>query len=1164
MRYTALVALLAPLCVSLAPAQSLEPFQRFDNTVGPAVYVNPSHEKLTRLMRRAVPSRRGVLPSVLEKTLPPLTAEELRKLNTPGDLGGRPYLKTVGVHRQTGVDLQVDGRWQSMSSGERIFRVSLRSPNAEGIRLHFENFHVGSGRVWIHDGKDETEVFGPYTGDGPWKDGAFWSDYILAETITVEFEPAADFHEGDPIPFTVREISHLADAGSVMPRPSLKSTARSAAAACHLDASCYPEWQLSAKGVARMLFEVEGGAATCSGTLLNTRTQSNVPWFITADHCISDESGARSLQIFWFYQTASCNGVAPDGRSVPRMLGASYVAGIPFAQGDATLLRLREIPDGVVLQGWSPENVQLTGQVTGIHHPDGSHRRISFGSLRQPVPYQGIEPGAFLGVQLDGGGLTQPGSSGSALFAQPGVLIGMLSHGPKLEESEYCARLPFPIAYGRFSLFYPVIRQYLEGGPPANTGTPRSVLTSGSPVSLNMPSVETSTLFGDTFEINVPQGATRLDIRVSAPAQIEVGVLARFGQAPVLENGQAVADSSKVGAGTQTITLSPPRAGTYFIRLALITTRMPVTVELSATVATGPATNPGTTPGGTSRQLASGQAVSYQFSARPNPVLYNGSTGFTVQVPSGAERLEIQIRTDTPNVDVDLYARRGQDVTILDGRVAAEYRSEGFDGNETLVITSQSQPALVAGTYYIALAVLDSNIAITGQIRATITAGAGGGTGGTGTLLISGQARTLDIPALQNPSIFNGAAGFRIEVPAGATQLEVTLRSSAQADVDLFVRANADVAADNGRVTADWSSENLDSNERVVITGANLRPGTYYIALVQFTRDVPTQVVLTATVTGGSSGGSTTPGGPSVLTPGRAANFRIGPVESPTLFNGEYGFLVRVPEGATRVDINLRTATPNADVDLYVRRSRDIGVENGRPVADHASESESGQESIVIDSRSTPPLQPGDYYISLGLFSANVQAAGTTTATVVTGGSGGGTQPGSPTALSPGQPARFQLPAVDRPTLFNGNYSFVMDVPQGASRLQISLSSEFPRIDTDLYVRYDAQPELVDGNVVADYTATTDFANETLVISPQSSPALRPGRYFISIATFTTGAATTGTITATVARGIFSQTQSEVTKLLLQEQSTLVEATPFVLPQKSSLTKLQIKQQISE
>lgn len=1130
----------------LLPAQTLQPLQRFDNTVGPAPYYNPAQDTLQRSVKRALPSRRSALPSVLDKMLPPLSEAELDKLKPAGDLGGRPYLKTVGIHRSTGVDLSAAGRWQSGSDGARVFRFALGSPGAHGIRLHFERFHAGAGRVWLHDGTgEESEVFGPYMADGPWSNGEFWSDYVLAETVILEFEPAPGFREGDPLPFEVREISHLADSGEVLPMPDPKSRAKqSEAVSCHLDATCYPEWQQSARGIARMLFEVEGGAATCSGTLLNTRPQSNIPWFLTADHCISDEASARSLQAFWFYQTASCNGAPPDLRSVPRTLGASYVAGIPFERGDATLLRLREIPNGVVFQGWSPDNVALTGTATGIHHPAGSHRRISFGSLREPVAYSGIQVGAFIGVQLDGGGLTQPGSSGSALFARPGVIIGQLSHGPKMEINEYCARLPFPIAYARFSLFYPVIRQYLENGgadnaPPQNN---TRALTAGTPVSLTMPAVDAPTLFGDTFEVSVPQGSTRLEIKLTAPADAEVGVLARFGQAPVVENGQAIADSSQTGKGSQTIVLAPPRAGTYFVRMALITTKTQVPVTLVANVAAAPAA---------ARQLTSGQAVPFQFSARPNSALYNGASGFTIQVPAGAQRLEVQIRTETANADVDLYVRRGEDVTVADRQIVADARSEGTGGNEDIVISS-----VTPGTYYIALTVVNSNLAVSGQIRATAVMASDGGN-----VLTSGQPRTLNLPAVQNATILNGADGYRIDVPAGATQLEVTLRSSAQADIDLFVRPNADVAVDGNRVVADWRSENNDSNESVVISGANLRPGTYYIALVQFTRNVAAQAVLTATVTGGTTADA--PGRTTVLTPGRAANFRIGPVSSPTLFTGENGFLLRVPQGATRVDLNLRTATQNADVDLFVRRGREVAIEERRPVFDYSSESASGQEAVVIDSRSNPPLQPGDYYIALALFNTDVEASGTITATVVTGsGSGGGTQPGAPTQLSPGQPAPFQLPAVDQPTLFNGNYSYVIDVPQGAARLQINLSSEFSQVDTDLYVRYEAQPELSGGSVIAEYTASTDFASETLTVSSQSAPALRPGKYYISIATFTTGAATRGTVTATVSRGIFAQTQMEESKPAIESQQDTKAFLPMT--EKSETPKLKLKHQTGE
>src|SRR4051812_37749745 len=88
------------------------------------------------------------------------------------------------------------------------------------------------------------------------------------------------------------------------------------------------------------------------------------------------------------------------------------------------------------------------------------------------------------------------------------------------------------------------------------------------------------------------------------------------------------------------------------------------------------------------------------------------------------------------------------------------------------------------------------------------------------------------------------------------------------------------------------------------------------------------------------------------------------------------GFSVTVPAGATRLDIAVRTTTPNADVDLFVRYGQDVALVSGNVVADFTSQGPTGNEQVTISASSTPTLRAGTYYISLGLFTNNIQVSG--------------------------------------------------------------------------------------------------------------------------------------------------------------------------------------------
>ena len=102
------------------------------------------------------------------------------------------------------------------------------------MRVEFDDFSVGAGSVWVHDG---TNVAGPYTGRGLFDDGHFWSAAVFSGSIIVEYEPASDTPSELEPPFTIRAISHQA-------RTAVDATAgtKDPADFCELDANCYPDW----------------------------------------------------------------------------------------------------------------------------------------------------------------------------------------------------------------------------------------------------------------------------------------------------------------------------------------------------------------------------------------------------------------------------------------------------------------------------------------------------------------------------------------------------------------------------------------------------------------------------------------------------------------------------------------------------------------------------------------------------------------------------------------------------------------------------------------------------------------------------------------------------------------------------------------------------------
>lgn len=1081
----------------------------FGQSVDPKTYFAPEKDRGKLAAARMLPSLGAAMAPAAPQILDPVTESERRAIP---ELPGVP---TAGLHRKLTLPASRTGHWEAIGS-RRVWRTSIHSPGARSLRVHFSDFNAGAGRVWVHNGSaEQPEIGGPYTGLGWTGDGDFWSDIISGDTIVIEYEAASADQRA---PFEVTEISHALS--GIAQTEADPEGPRLAALSCHQDASCFPEWTDTGKSVARYVFEKDGGSYLCTGTLLNTRQSRSIPYFITADHCVDSDSVARTVQAFWFYQTSRCNGPAPATRDLPRSLGARYLAGGDLQQGDFTLMRLTDVPSGVIFSGWSADAVDVGTTLTGIHHPAGDFRRLSQGrSAADSTLGSGLARDRFYSVQW-AAGHTEGGSSGSGLFSAPGRLVGTLYGGLRTATGvTKCDLDPDYSFYGRFATAYPTLRDFLEDRDTTtnNPGSGSSTqLTSGQPQSFKLGPVNSPTLFTGTtsmYRVTVPANATRLQIRIaSATPGVDIDLYARFDQAPVLGDGRVIADHSSTGTGAdETITItaqsSPAlRAGNYVIAMAMFSTGVVADGTITVTIDTQQAA-------AQPIRLTSGQAQRFSYSPVSSSTLMNApGSMFDIVVPQDATKLTIRLNTTATDVDVDLYARFGQAPALQGSSVLADHASEGPMGVEELVITPTSTPALRSGTYVVALAVFTAGRAIEGTVTAIVDTGTSS-TPSSDRQLVSGQAQQFTIGPVASATLLNAETSlYRVVVPAGATRLTVRVTTETQgADVDLHIRYGSAPAVQGGRLVADDSSESEAGTEEITVDNSStpvLRAGTYYVALALFTPNLTVRGQITAVV-------ANTPASVR-LTSRQPRPFRFEPVNGPTLMNAPSSlFEVEVPEGARRLQIKLNTTTPNADLDLYARFVNNPAISGGKVVADFGSESETGTELITITPSSSPPLQAGIYRIALLVFTPGFVTEGTVEAIVETTDQ---EPPAEPALLTSGQPLPFSLPAVTQPTLYTGVYGYRVEVPEGAARLQVRVVSNDPRVDVDLYLRAGVPVELSADGVLADFAAETDSGNETITVTGGSSPPLAPGTYYIGVVLYTTGSPAIGFVSATFER----------------------------------------------
>ena len=267
------------------------------------------------------------------------------------------------------------GAFVRASGGTTVWGGAVTVADAYRLRLHLADVYLPAGaRLWVYG--DDGAAEGPF-GPELAHDGGLWTPSVAGPTIRVEVEvgPAA-LRKGTDYRFTVDQVAQIfpVDASGA---PVLTPAPQAVDSSCLVDVSCvgtgtFPVVVQASKAVAELQFITGPYMAECTGGLLNVAAgaPAGTPYpFLTANHCISTQSEASSLEAFWDYRTTTCNGTPPSLGSLPTSNGATLLA--TGTSSDYTLLALSSLPSGRVALGWDATNATLpSGMVLHrLSHP---------------------------------------------------------------------------------------------------------------------------------------------------------------------------------------------------------------------------------------------------------------------------------------------------------------------------------------------------------------------------------------------------------------------------------------------------------------------------------------------------------------------------------------------------------------------------------------------------------------------------------------------------------------------------------------------------------------------------------------------------------------------------------------------------------------------------
>lgn len=397
----------------------------------------------------------------------------------PGDIEKRLQARSSGAERigfwRPVADLATFSQaframdWSRSADGGSLGHVQIEAPGASALRvgLLFSGLPAAAELRFHGPDSDPAEVIrggdilalqqmNLEGGASLAEAEVYWSPVITGDSVGLEFYLPPNVPL-DQLQFSVAGLSHLTVDPSGQGRSGLQEKA---AAACNLDSRCYADWSATSNAVARITF-VEGGFSyLCTGTLLNNTGQSDTPYFLTANHCMSTQLAASSLSAFWFYYSSSCNSGTPYSGITTTGGGARLLYNA--ASTDAAFLLLNNLPpSGVTFSGWTNTTPVLGVPATGLHNPTGDLQKISFGTTEEYLNCRdagnrsftcnGANQSAadFINIPF-ASGVTEGGSSGSGIFLDNNrYLFGQLYGG-----SSSCSNPSGSNIYGLFSKTY--------------------------------------------------------------------------------------------------------------------------------------------------------------------------------------------------------------------------------------------------------------------------------------------------------------------------------------------------------------------------------------------------------------------------------------------------------------------------------------------------------------------------------------------------------------------------------------------------------------------------------------------------------------------------------------------------------------------------------------
>jgi hypothetical protein len=468
------------------------------------------------------------------------------------------------------LEMNNSGVWNTLSNGDRVWRLSLKSAGALATCLYFDNFFLPEGSTLHVYTPDHKQLFGSYTYLDNQGNDLFSTEFLKGEEEIIEYyEPLSVKGQGrlriTSLAHQYRELAMADD--------------------CEVNIICSPEgdnWQDKKKGVVRILVKEGADVGYCSGTLINNTQLDCKRYILTAFHCGVNATASDFTQwkFYFNYEATQCTGQADTYGAINNVFtGCTKKADSDDNGGDSgsdfLLLQMTSTLHptwwhSVYFNGWNKGATAPAGGSIAIHHPAGTNKKISkTAATAISATWGGQVAGTHWRINwtgtTNGWGVTEGGSSGSPLFNPSGLVVGTLTGGGSYCNSTQAGGQNQADSYGKLAYHWisdgtvdaHQLKPWLD---PINSGV---TTLNGSVNPCNSVGITEISAPKEIMNIypNPNNGSFSISINLEKREDIEIIVYNYTGQ-------QIFRKKVELNAGDiQTIDLKDQADGVYFIQL---------------------------------------------------------------------------------------------------------------------------------------------------------------------------------------------------------------------------------------------------------------------------------------------------------------------------------------------------------------------------------------------------------------------------------------------------------------------------------------------------------------------------------------------------------------------------------------------------------------------